>query len=214
LIAQALAATGGHDAEAILPREDRFDHLPLPGPERLQPEVGEVRFERLVERRRHSAALYDGQVNKYTRVMPHPFEPPSRKVGVVGVLVRENRLLVIKRSQLVRAPGRYCFPGGGMEPGESEEQTLVREMQEELGVSVQPIRRLYRSLTPWRVDLRWWLAATDDDAVFVPHPAEIESHYWHSVAELLAIEALLESNRDFLAAWQRGEFEIDGLPRY
>jgi len=152
-------------------------------------------------------------VNKYTRVMPHPFEPPVRKVGVAGVLVRDNRLLVIKRSQLVRAPGRFCFPGGSMEPGESEEQTLVREMQEELGVSVRPIRRLHRSVTPWRVDLRWWLAAMDDHAELAPHPAEIESHHWHSVAELLAIEALLESNREFLAAWQRGEFAIDGLSR-
>ena len=145
--------------------------------------------------------------------MPHSFEPPIRKVGVVGVVVRDNRLLVIKRSQLVRAPGRYCFPGGGMEPGESEEQTLVREMQEELGVAVRPIRRLYRSVTPWRVDLRWWLAALPDAAELAPHPAEIETCDWYTVDELLKVDALLESNHDFLAAWQRGEFEIDGLQR-
>jgi 8-oxo-dGTP diphosphatase len=152
-------------------------------------------------------------VNKYTRVMPHPFEPPIRKIGVVGVLVRDNRLLVIKRSQLVRAPGRFCFPGGGMEPGETEEQTLVREMQEELGVEVQPIRRLHRSVTPWRVDLRWWLSGLSAEAELVPHPAEIESFAWYTVEELLKVEALLDSNRDFLAAWQQGEFEIDGLRR-
>lgn len=145
--------------------------------------------------------------------MPHPFEPPIRKVGVVGVLVREDRLLVIRRSKLVRAPGRYCFPGGGMEPGESEEQTLVRELQEELGIAVQPLRRLHRSVTPWRVDLRWWLARVTDEAEMLPHPAEVEAVEWYSVAELLAVEALLDSNRDFLAAWQRGEFEIDGLTR-
>lgn len=152
-------------------------------------------------------------MNKYTRVMSHPFEPPIRKVGVVGVLVRENRLLVIKRSQLVRAPGRFCFPGGGMEAGETEEQTLVREMQEELGVEVQPIRRLHRSVTRWRVDLRWWMSDLSAEAELVPHPAEIESFAWYTVEELLKVEALLDSNRDFLAAWQRGEFEIDGLTR-
>jgi 8-oxo-dGTP pyrophosphatase MutT (NUDIX family) len=145
--------------------------------------------------------------------MSHAYEPPIRKVGVVGVLVRDNRLLVIKRSQLVRAPGRYCFPGGGMEPGETEEQTLVREMQEELGVEVQPIRRLHRSVTPWRVDLRWWLSTVAAEAELVPHPAEIESFGWYTVEELLKVAALLDSNRDFLAAWQRGEFEIDGLMR-
>jgi len=140
-------------------------------------------------------------------------EGSIRKIGVVGVLVREDRLLVIRRSQLVRAPGRYCFPGGAMEPGETEEQTLVREMQEELGVAVRPIRRLHRSVTPWRVDLRWWLAEVEADAAFTPHPAEVESANWCSVAELIAIEALLDSNREFLAAWQRGDFEIDGLRR-
>jgi len=145
--------------------------------------------------------------------MSHPFEPPIRKVGVVGVLVRENRLLVIKRSQLVRAPGRYCFPGGGMEPDETEEQTLVRELQEELGLTVQPVRRLHRSVTPWRVELRWWLATAPDETEVVPHPAEIESHHWYSVEELLQVEPLLDSNRDFLAAWRRGEFEIEGLSR-
>jgi mutator protein MutT len=145
--------------------------------------------------------------------MSHPFEPPIRKVGVVGVLVREERLLVIRRSQLVRAPGRYCFPGGGMEPGETEEQTLIRELQEELGVSVQPVQRLHRSVTPWRVDLRWWLAELHEEASITPHPDEVESIHWHSVAELLALDPLLDSNRDFIAAWQRGEFEIQGLRR-
>ena len=136
-----------------------------------------------------------------------------RKIGVVGVLVRGDRLLVIRRSQSVRAPGRYCFPGGGMEPGETEEQTLVRELQEELGVVVRPIRRLHRSITPWRVDLRWWLAEVDPAATLTPHPAEVEAALWCSITELVSIEALLDSNREFVAAWQRGDFEIDGLRR-
>lgn len=140
-------------------------------------------------------------------------EPPIRKIGVVGVVVRENRLLVIRRSQLVRAPGRYCFPGGGVEPGETEDQTLVRELEEELGIAVQPIRRLYRSITPWRVDLRWWLAELASATLLTPHPAEVESAHWYSVAELLALPGLLDSNRDFIAAWQRGKFDIPGLSK-
>ena len=91
-----------------------------------------------------------------------------------------------------------------MEPGETEEQTLVRELQEELGLAVQPIRRLHRSVTPWRVDLRWWLAELGNQASLTPHLAEVESVHWHSIAELLSLEALLDSNRDFIAAWQRG----------
>jgi 8-oxo-dGTP pyrophosphatase MutT (NUDIX family) len=143
--------------------------------------------------------------------MPAKKEPTARKVGVVGVLVREGRLLLIRRSQLVKAPGRYCFPGGGMEPGETEEQTLVREMQEELGVLVQPVRRLYRCVTPWRIDLRWWLADFDAAAQFEPHPAEVEAYDWYTPTEIDGLTPQLDSNSNFMAAWRRREFEIEGL---
>jgi 8-oxo-dGTP pyrophosphatase MutT (NUDIX family) len=145
--------------------------------------------------------------------MSQSLEPPIRKVGVVAVVVRQGRLLVIQRSQMVRAPGWFCFPGGGMEPEESEEQTLIREIQEELGVAVQPLQKLFRSVTPWGVDLRWWLADLAEDAELVPHAAEVAGFAWHTVDELLALQKLLDSNRDFIAAWQRGEFEIAGLER-
>lgn len=144
---------------------------------------------------------------------PNPTPQRIRKVGVVGVIVREERLLVIRRSHLVRAPGHYCFPGGAMELGEFEDQTLLREMQEELGVEVRPIRRLQRTVTPWGVELRWWMAQLDPAATLQPHPAEVETANWYSVADFLALEPILESNRHFLAAWERGEFEIDGLTR-
>ena len=78
--------------------------------------------------------------------------PPERR-GVVAVVVRDGRFLVIRRSQQVVAPGAFCFPGGGIEPGETEEAALVRELREELDVLVRPIRLVWRSLTPWNVAL-------------------------------------------------------------
>lgn len=44
--------------------------------------------------------------------------------GVVAVVVENRRWLVIRRSQCVVAPGKYCFPGGGIETAETEEQAL------------------------------------------------------------------------------------------
>ena len=38
LIAEALSAAGGHDAQAILPGQHRGDHFPLPRPKRGEPE--------------------------------------------------------------------------------------------------------------------------------------------------------------------------------
>jgi 8-oxo-dGTP diphosphatase len=148
-----------------------------------------------------------------TPLKPLKPEATIRKVGVVGVLVRENQLLAIERSQRVRAPGRHCFPGGAIERGETEAEALIREMQEELGVAVRPVRRLHRSVTPWGVDLRWWLSEFECDAPFCLAPEEVAAANWYYVPELLRLPTLLESNHHFLAAWQRGDFDIDGLCR-
>jgi len=43
--------------------------------------------------------------------------PLSPRRGVVAVVMRGEQFLVIRRSQHVRAPGMYCFPGGTIEAG-------------------------------------------------------------------------------------------------
>jgi 8-oxo-dGTP diphosphatase len=129
--------------------------------------------------------------------------------GVVAVVIRQGRLLVIRRSQGCVAPGAICFPGGGIEPGESESEALVREIGEELGSAVLPIRRLWRSVTPWNVDLSWWLAEIEAASSLVANPAEVESVHWLAPNELLQHPELLSSNRAFLEAVLRGEIELE-----
>ena len=51
-----------------------------------------------------------------------------------GVLWHEGRVLLGERR---RPPGRWEFPGGKVEPGESAPQCLVRELREELGIEVR-----------------------------------------------------------------------------
>lgn len=135
---------------------------------------------------------------------------PAR--GVVAVVVRQEKLLVIERSQLVRAPGMFCFPGGAIEAGESEAAAVARELLEELSLESTPVRLLYSSVTPWGVALSWWLAAIDDAMIPLPNPAEVASFHWLAVAEFRRLPKLLASNVEFLDAWERGEFAIDGLP--
>ena len=120
--------------------------------------------------------------------------------GAVAVVIRQKRFLVIRRSQQVVAPGAFCFPGGGIEPDESEQEALVREIREELGVTIEPVRRLWQSVTPWKVHLSWWLSRLDPDAVLAPNPAEVESVHWLTVEEMRQLPDLLESNHDFLQA--------------
>ena len=136
---------------------------------------------------------------------------PIRKHGVVAVIVRGERFLVIRRSQHVRAPGMYCFPGGGIELGETEEQALVRELLEELTVAARPIRRVTESVTPWQVHLAWWLAEIDAGAELVAQPHEVESFHWLSAAEIRRLPNLLPSNVEFLEAWGKGLVAEEGV---
>lgn len=130
------------------------------------------------------------------------------------MIVRAERLLVIRRAASVEAPGKLCFPGGGIRLGETEQQTVVRELREELGVTIAPLRRLWESVTPWNVELSWWLSELPPDCVLQPNPEEVAAVYWLTAEELQTHPELLESNRQFLEALRQGEIhlQITGRP--
>ena len=57
-------------------------------------------------------------------------------VVVAAAIEREGRYLVARRTRPADVAGRWEFPGGKVEPGESEAQALAREIREELGVVI------------------------------------------------------------------------------
>ena len=61
----------------------------------------------------------------------------SRKVIVAAVIITDRRVLACERSAPPEVAGRWEFPGGKVEPGETDEQALARECAEELGVRVE-----------------------------------------------------------------------------
>jgi 8-oxo-dGTP diphosphatase len=99
----------------------------------------------------------------------------------------------------------HCFPGGNIENGETEAEAVRREMLEELVVNAQPQRLLWRSTTPWGVELAWWLVDIDAAADPQPNPHEVESFHWLTPAEIRCLPQLLASNLDFLDVWELGE---------
>jgi 8-oxo-dGTP diphosphatase len=64
------------------------------------------------------------------------------RIVVGAAIVDRGRVLAACRSAPPTLVGGWEFPGGKVEPGESEQAALVRECREELGVRVRPIRRL------------------------------------------------------------------------
>jgi len=63
-------------------------------------------------------------------------------VVVAAAIERDGRYLAARRTRPEWAAGRWEFPGGKVEPGETEEQALVREIREELGVVIELVRRV------------------------------------------------------------------------
>ena len=55
---------------------------------------------------------------------------------VCGIISKDNRILLCRRSSNKSLSGFWEFPGGKNEIGESEIETLVRELDEELGIKV------------------------------------------------------------------------------
>lgn len=67
---------------------------------------------------------------------------------VAGVLRREGRVLLSRRIRGADV-GRWEFPGGKLERGETPEQALRRELREELGIEVQ-VGAALKCLADWQ----------------------------------------------------------------
>jgi 8-oxo-dGTP diphosphatase len=151
-------------------------------------------------------ATVETAFNKFL-MEPIPDDPGRR--GAVAIALREGRMLVIRRSRQVVAPLVYCFPGGGIENGESEEEALVRECREEIGATLKPVRRLWECTTGWKVHLAWWLAEIAPEAELNLNPREVESIHWFTPEEMAALRDLLPSNKDFLDLVQSGAILLE-----
>ena len=71
----------------------------------------------------------------------------SRKVIVAAAIITDGRVLACERSAPPEVAGRWEFPGGKVEPGETDEQALARECVEELGVRVEVGARIGPDVT-------------------------------------------------------------------
>ncbi len=62
---------------------------------------------------------------------------PVILVSAVALIDADGRVLLAQRPEGKSMAGLWEFPGGKVEPGETPEAALIRELREELGVDTQ-----------------------------------------------------------------------------
>lgn len=128
---------------------------------------------------------------------------PAMRHGVVVACTRgDGRWLLVRRADgLERAPGRVGFPGGVIEPGESQQQAVVREMAEELNLTVTPTAKFWER--PGDVPgffLHGWLADVEDFGALRPDPAEVAEVLWLTGPQAIAHPLAFKGNASYIAA--------------
>ncbi len=117
-------------------------------------------------------------------------------VPVVGAaIVRSGRVLATRRTAPPETAGRWEFPGGKVDPGESPEEALVREVGEELGCEITVVDWLPGNS---RIGERYLLTvALARLAGGDPEPTEHDAVAWLGADELDTVD-WLEGDRPFL----------------
>ena len=110
-------------------------------------------------------------------------------VAAVALLDADGRVLIAQRPDGKEMAGLWEFPGGKVEPGERPEDTLIRELHEELGITVQeaclaPLTFASHSydsfhlLMPLYICRRWdgFVRAREGQALKWVRPRELRSY--------------------------------------
>lgn len=97
----------------------------------------------------------------------------SARVVVAAVIERDGLILAARRTGPPELAGRWEFPGGKSEPGESDREALVRECREELGVRIAVGERIGPEypIPSGAMVVRTYLATIEEG-----EPQAIESH--------------------------------------
>jgi len=127
-------------------------------------------------------------------------------IEVAAGVLRDDagRVLLAQRLEGRHLAGLWEFPGGKIEPGETGEQALARELAEELGIRTGPARPLVSVLHDYpekKIRLNLYEVHSFDGQ---PHGAEGQPLGWYRPDEMRALE-MPEADRPLIRL-----LELDG----
>lgn len=113
--------------------------------------------------------------------------------------MRGEETLVIRRGPGAPASGMWAPLSGRLEPDETEPEAVIREVLEEVGLEVKPIRRVWECPTEdGKYTLYWWLAEYSKGDLVID-PLEVSEAKWIRPEEFGALEDTFADDRKFYA---------------
>jgi 8-oxo-dGTP diphosphatase len=110
---------------------------------------------------------------------------PEQRIRVVAAVIsRDGRYLITQRRPQATLPLLWEFPGGKVEPGETDHQALVREVRERLGVDIEvkgEVRRVVHPYDTYTVELHVYECALLSDRL---QPLRVNDFRWVLPSEL------------------------------
>jgi NAD+ diphosphatase len=133
----------------------------------------------------------------------HQVTYPRLSPAVI-VLVKNNNSVLMVRGKKA-PPGRYSLVAGFIEPGETIEHAVHREVREETGVAIKNIR--YCSSEPWPFpnSLMLGFVADYEGGEIAPDGIEVESAAWFDRNHLPDLPPKLSITRALIDNWVSGK---------
>jgi NAD+ diphosphatase len=103
-------------------------------------------------------------------------------------MLAENEGKVLVGRQPRYPPGRYSALAGFLEPGESVEEAVARELFEEAGLKVRDVRYVTSQPWPFPSSLMMACIAAADDPTLAIDTTELEDAFW---ADRAGVEAAM-----------------------
>jgi 8-oxo-dGTP pyrophosphatase MutT (NUDIX family)/GNAT superfamily N-acetyltransferase len=117
--------------------------------------------------------------------------------AIVAVVLSGPFVLMIRRGPDGPDPGYWAPPSGKIEPGEGEEAAVIREVKEEVGVTIRPVRKVWESISAGGTHtLHWWLADAEDRELR-PDRREVSEARWVAVSEIATLQPTFPGDRYF-----------------
>ncbi len=130
----------------------------------------------------------------------------------VAFVIRNKKILVEKLNYPSEGKDDfYSIPGGGIEDGETPEQTAIRELKEECGLDGTIVRKLSELYSHNRTEYAFEVKVPDNQEPILGYDPEEEGNENPPLKEVLwlGLDELSEKDRAFL--WGYGLMQVPGF---